>query len=279
MSIRGPIEPAIVSPVVGALARGGLPWQVEIAGALSLEAQILGLGGSSVRWLNVISRGTTTLSGSAITAAADASTPAENASQGTGTAQPAFTENAFGSNPGATADGMDGLVTSNINGGSYKRTALILAFKDTVASVNIVADFAGVQAGRCAIVVNDAAGTIAAYGRNASANITARSAANFSMATAGVVTALLDYELATNAAVIRHNGVDVTNSRPENNDATGVTLPNSTLTIGNRMTLDLGLQGAWGVCVLLMWASGVAFPTSTILAIERLCGARVGASF
>lgn len=232
-----------------------------------IDTQGVGAGGGA-QALFIAEPQYLTLSSGKVTTWTDATLLGRDATQGTDANR--FTYNATGLNgkPSVTAAGTHVMSTAAINLTSFESIAITLVFLDTNTTIYVAADFADAANGMCRHLHSEAAGRLAASGRAAAGITETRSAGSFTMATAGVVTATVDYTLSTQSTRIRHNGIDVSTTFVNDVDVSGQAVANGILRIGNRMAADLGLSGELAACLVSCWTT--ALPTSQVAAGENV---------
>ncbi|MGE0402861.1 MAG: hypothetical protein AB7T06_39515 [Kofleriaceae bacterium] len=176
--------------------------------------------------------------------------------QATGTARPTFSATAIGGKPGLTFDGGDYFVTPAIDSGVATAYAMIARFADAATAAAFIAEYGDLGADRTLTLNTNAgsAGTLDIYadgtaGGGATAS-RARSAASFAMGTPAVVTGTWDSALSTNETEIRHAGVNVTSTRPNNANSAGG-LGSQSVIIGARKGPANHFVGAMNVLVIL----------------------------
>lgn len=203
-----------------------------------------------------------------------------DATQGNAAARPTFSATAINGLPGFTADGGDSVVAPSINSGASTAHAMIALFSDTDTANRFVAAYGPILDTTMILNTNaGVAGTLDLFADGfpgAPSLITrARSAASYPMTVPAVVTGLWDAGLTTNETSIRHAGIDVTDSRPNNsNNTAGVGTQD--LTIFARAEGG-GMTGAMSAFVLLSGTGPITGATLTgIATIESLLAAYWG---
>jgi hypothetical protein len=200
---------------------------------------------------------------------------AGNATQGTGTARPAYSESSFNSRPGLTFDTGDLLATSAVNLAAFTALVQHVVFLDTAAGISIVIErsaSAGGTDGGTYFTVNEVAGTVRMLGRGNALNSIVDSSAE-TMAAGHVITGSYDQALATNETEIRRDGVNFTNARTSNNNTSGG-LGNHALFIGARSGIALGLAGTIAAVVIAVGTTAV--PLAAVAAAEAALRAQWG---
>jgi len=204
-----------------------------------------------------------------------------DATQGVAAARPTYSATAVNGRPGFTADGGDSVVALALDSGAATAYAMIALFQDTDTAARFVAGY-GQLADACMLLNTNPTGAVGAIdvladGTSGGSSTTsrARSDTSYPMAVPAVVTGLWDAGLSTDETSIRHAGVDVTDSRPNNSDNPGG-LGVQDLTLfaragGNNMT------GALAAFVLLSGTGPISGATLTgIATIESLLAAHWG---
>lgn len=276
--ITRPIAAPIVSPLGQPIGVGSHAWESGGGGTADLASQIIALyagAGWSTYGAFLVESAADFIPGATATLV-DKSGRANHATQGTAGAQPAYSATAVNGRPGITLDGGDFMVTGNIDLTAHTAYVLTVLFSDSVATAVTAAEFGGYSATVPGFRVSAntlTAGALYAQCRGNAGATTAASAASFSMATPGVVTCTFNTALATNEAEVYHNGVNVTNNRPENvNNATGLAAA-TTLTIGAVVGGGSGrLTGA--IAAVTLHGGNTAIPVSTVVAEHALLRTR-----
>lgn len=202
-----------------------------------------------------------------------------NATQGTDAARPTYSATAVNGKEGCTFDGGDAMLTASIDTGAATAYAIICLFSDTDGASKFQVGFGGIS-GEAMLLNTNASGAgnldIYADGTGGAGATTsrARSTTSFPMTVPAVVTGTWDSALATNETEIRHAGVNVTSTRPNNgNNPDG--LGSQVLTIGARETPATGNFSGAMAYAILMWGS-TAIPLTEIAEIESLLGTEWG---
>jgi hypothetical protein len=249
--------------------------------APTLAARILAAAPGAVRALylspapgtGLTVAGCYTLTGTACDSWHDLSGNARHATAA-GAARPTYSATAINSMPGLTLDGGDAVATAAVGWSSFTSLALISLFRDTDTAARFAMGIGVATDEAMVLVVNaGAAGDIDIYAEGTAgggSTITrARSVATtYPMTTAGVVSGTWDWSLATNEAEIRHNGVNVTATRPNNSNNTSG-LGTLALTLGAGPTLPI--TGAMAAAAVLGWTGTLgAAELAQIAAVEAL---------
>lgn len=203
-----------------------------------------------------------------------------DATQGVAAARPTYSATAINGRPGFTADGGDSVVALALDSGAATAYAMIALFQDTDTANRFVVGY-GPVTDRCMLLNTNAgaAGTldIFADGFAGAGSLITRASSNTSypMTLPAVVTGLWDVGLSTDETSIRHAGVDVTDSRPNNsNNTTGVGVQDLTLF---ARAAGGGMTGAMAAVVLLSGTGPISGATLTgIATIESLLAAHWG---
>ena len=175
-----------------------------------------------------------------------------DATQGTDAARPTWSSGGLNSKGGLAFDGGDALITAAIDSGSATAYALVMLFKDTDATAKFNCSFGDIVSTGIAMKTTGAGvGAQAIAGASTSR---AESAGTISMASHGVVSATLDTTLVTAETEVRHDGSNVTASRPTDGNPTG-SLGSQPITIGARQGPANNMAGTVGAMVLL-WGTG-----------------------
>lgn len=203
-----------------------------------------------------------------------------DATQATDSARPTWSDSAINSLPGMTLDGGDALLTGAIASSAFSALALGALFRDTDTAARFVLGL-GSLADECVLLNMNAgsAGTLDIYADGTagagSTTSRARSAASFAMTDPAVVTGTWDIALASSETEIRHAGVNVTDSRPNDGNNTSGLSDDHVLTIGAREATPTGnMTGAMSAAYLLAHTGAWSGAQLTALAtIEALLAA------
>jgi hypothetical protein len=149
-----------------------------------------------------------------------------DATQATDSARLTYSATANNGKPGVLADGGDYAVTGAIDPGAATAEALMAFFSDSDTAPRCPAAIGDITTTALILFVNaGAAGDLDVYadgfvGAGSLASRARSAAGTYPMTTPGVVTGTFDAALSTNETEIRHNGSNVTSSRPNNSDNT-----------------------------------------------------------
>jgi hypothetical protein len=197
---------------------------------------------------------------------------ADDLTQGTSTARPAFSETALDGRPGLSFDGGDHLARGAYDLSAYTALVQHVVFLDTTAALSVVAEMsanAAANNGAQYVAVNGAAGTVRAVNTgNGVSSITDSTAET--MASPHVITATWDQALATNETFLRRDGVDFTGSRVANSNTSGG-MGNHTFNVGARSGISFGLTGV--IAAVIVAAGATAIPLTAVASIEALLAA------
>ena len=243
-------------------------------GALTLEAQILATAAAAgINITGYLARSSAEMTlGTGDRASVLAHYGAgSDATQGTDAARPTFSATGINGKGGLVFDGGDALVSGSIDTGTATAYALIALFKDTDAVAKFVCSFGDIVS--TGIAMKTTGSGIGAQAIASAATSRAESAGTISMATHGVVTATVDTALTGDETEIRHDGTNVTSTRPVNGNPAG-SLGAQVITIGAREGPANHFVGTLGAMWLLWHSSAWAGSKLTALAaIEALLAA------
>lgn len=232
------------------------------AGALSpadLAAQIIAVaaaeGITAIGWPIRGESDVTLVSVTHVAAVLHRGAGGSDAAQSADAARPTYSATAVNGLPGMTLDGGDALVTGAIDSGAATAYALLVLMSDSDTAARFPMSFGDITSGAgLAVKTNNAAGGIGAQALAGGATSRAESAASYPLASPALITATLDTGLSVDCTEIRHNGVNVTSTRPVNGNPTG-SIGSAVATIGARQGPANNITGAIGDAWLL-WHSG-----------------------
>lgn len=274
--IRPTIAP-VIAPTIPPVGGDGLSWESGGVAVGSLESRIIAaaLAVGGVAPIIFVPR-TSTVDAAAVGSYRNLGGAGGNATEATN--KPAYSQTAINGRPGIAFDGVnDRLTTAAIDLSAYAAFAYIALLQDTTAANSIVfeftSDFTAIDGGFALAVNNGVAADLTAG--HGTALSQARSAASFALASAGVVTGTGDMGLAIDEAEIRHNGTNVTASRPTNGNTAGA-LANAALTLGIRPGGTLPWAGSMGPFALLCRTTSLATLLPAVAIVEQLIRSEYG---
>lgn len=253
-----------------------LPLRPELhaAGASGLAANILAAVATGTV-LNLSIPHVDNIDTDPVTTYTDLSGLSNDMVQATSTKRPSLSSGAFG----GTADGLlfnaawaMNLATASLDLSSLDSVALISVFKDTVPNQacwmmlgSLASDHVYGWANHTTGSIEARAGTPAAW---------AKSAASYPMTDAGVVSVTWDGSLSASECEIRHDGSNVTNTRPSDGN-TAPPMADGRLTIMADGQDGNALSGTMGPSVLIGWNGPLS--DSEVAAVEALLSAALTA--
>lgn len=201
-----------------------------------------------------------------------------DATQATDAARFTWSDTAINGLPAVTADGNDTCPTANLDSTGATAYSLASLFQDSVTAFHVPAEYGDVAGSGIALRINDSAGagSVGVQTRITQSSRAQSVATSYPMTSPGVVTGTWDTALTSNETEIRHDGSNVTDSRPVNGNNSAGAVSSQPLTLGSRVGGANPTTGAIAVTCLAYGAT--AIPTTTLSDVAGIVRAAWGLS-